>query len=103
MADDLWRIREQINRHAGERAQNLASAITEQTLLEIHREMDGKKAVGVDGVTKESYSQGVKEKLEDLVSRMKREAYKPHASRRTYIDKQGSSKKRPLGISTVTS
>jgi group II intron reverse transcriptase/maturase len=30
---------------------------------------------------------------------MKREAYKPNASRRVYIDKPGSDKKRPLGIS----
>ena len=34
-----------------------------------------------------------------LPSRMKREAYKPQASRRVYIDKPGSGKKRPLGIS----
>ena len=99
MAYDLWRIREQVNRHAGERAQNLASAITVETLQEIHEDMDGKKAVGIDGVSKGDYSEGVEEKLEDLVGRMKREAYKPQASRRVYIDKPGSSKKRPLGIS----
>lgn len=99
MAGDLWRIREQINGHAGERAQNLASAITVETLHEIHEDMDGKKAVGIDGVSKGGYSEGITEKLEDLVSRMKREAYKPQASRRMYIDKPGSSKKRPLGIS----
>ena len=61
--------------------------------------MDGKKAPGIDGVCKGDYSEGVTEKLEDLVDRMKREAYKPQASRRTYIDKPGSNKKRPLGIS----
>ena len=99
MAEDLWRIREQLSRHEGERAQNLASAITVDALLEIHEEMDGKKAVGIDGVSKWDYSEGVDEKLEDLVSSMKSEAYKPHASRREYIDKPGSNKKRPLGIS----
>ena len=99
MAEDLWRIREQINRHPGERAQNLASAITVDALREIHEDMDGKKAYGIDGVSKGDYSEGVEEKLEDLVSRMKREAYKPQASLRVYIDKQGSDKKRPLGIS----
>ena len=99
MAEDLWRIREQVNRHAGERAQNLASAITVDTLREIHEDMDGKKAYGIDGVSKGNYSEGVEDRLEDLVSRMKREAYRPRASRRTYIYKPGSDKKRPLGIS----
>jgi len=99
LAYELERIREQINRHAGERAQNLASGITVGLLMDIHKGMDGKKAVGVDGVSKEDYSEGIADKLEDLVCRMKRETYKPNASRRKYIDKPGSNKKRPLGIS----
>jgi len=96
---ELERIREQRNRHVGERAQNLACGITEGLLLEIHKDMDRNKAPGIDGVRKEDYSEGVADKLEDLVARMKREAYKPHASRRTYIEKPGSDMKRPLGIS----
>jgi group II intron reverse transcriptase/maturase len=99
LAYGFERISEQINRHEGERAQNLASGITIELLMKIHGEMDGNKAAGIDGIRKEDYSVGIAEKLEDLISRMKREAYKPHASRRTYIDKPGSSKKRPLGIS----
>lgn len=99
MAYELERIMEQINRHAGERVQNLASGITVDWLLGIHEYMDGKKAAGVDGVSKAEYSEGVTEKLENLVTRMRREAYKPNVSRRVYIDKPGSSKKRPLGIS----
>lgn len=99
MAIELLRISEKINRHIGERAQNLASGITVELLMEIHKDMDGKKAVGVDGISKWDYSEGIAEKLEDLVLRMKRESYKPQASRRTYIDKPGSDKKRPLGIS----
>jgi group II intron reverse transcriptase/maturase len=96
---ELERIREQVNRHEGERIQNLASNITTNLLMEIHTETDGRKAPGIDGVRKKDYSEDITNNLEDLVSRMKREAYKPHASRRTYIDKPGSSKKRPLGIS----
>ena len=99
MAIELLRILEQVNRHSGERAQNLACGITAGLLEEIHEDMDRNKAPGIDGVRKEDYSEGVTEKLEDLVSRMKREAYKPQASRRTYIDKPGSDAKRPLGIS----
>ena len=99
MAYELERIIEQVNRHEGERIQNLASGITVEMLLGIHEYMDGKKAVGIDGVSKAEYSEGITGKLEDLVDRMKREAYKPNESRRVYIDKPGSSKKRPLGIS----
>jgi group II intron reverse transcriptase/maturase len=99
LAYELERIVEQINRHKGERIQNLASVITVDMLYGIHEDMDGKKAVGIDGVSKADYSDGIDEKLEDLVSRMKREAYKPNLSKRTYIDKPGSRKKRPLGIS----
>lgn len=99
MAYELERIMEQIDRHRDGRIQNLASAITADMLAEIHEDMDGKKAVGIDGISKADYSEGLKDKLEDLVSGMKREAYKPQASRRVYIDKAGSSKKRPLGIS----
>ena len=99
MAIELLRISEQISRHAGERAQNLACAITVELLEEIHADMDGSKAAGIDGVRKGDYSEGIAEKLESLVARMKREAYKPQASRRVYIEKPGSDKKRPLGIS----
>jgi group II intron reverse transcriptase/maturase len=95
----LEKIREQVNRHEGEPAQNLASAIDVPLLMEIHRTMDKRKAVGIDGISKEDYSEGIDTKLEDLISRMKREAYKPNASRRVYIDKPGTNKKRPLGIS----
>lgn len=89
----------QVHRHAGQKAQNLASNISVEVLLAIHRGVDGKKAPGIDGVTKADYQVDIRTKLEALVDRMKREAYKPKASRRTYIDKPGSNKKRPLGIS----
>ena len=78
---------------------NLASAINKPTLAEIHKDMDGKKAVGVDGVDKWEYQEQLDENLDQLVARMKNGSYRPHPSRRTYIDKPGSTKKRPLGIS----
>ena len=99
MAYELERIRDQVYMHAGERVQNLASAITVELLEEIHAMMDGSKAPGIDGVRKKDYAEGIEDKLEDVISRMKREAYKPNASRRTYIEKPGTDKKRPLGIS----
>ena len=38
------------------------------------------------------------ENIEDLVARMKRQAYKPLPARRVYIPKPGTTDKRPLGI-----
>ena len=99
MIEELKRIGELVNRHKGQKAQNLASYINADTLFAIHLDMDGGKAPGIDGVRKEDYSEGVAEKLDDLVTRLKRGSYKPNDSRRVYIDKPGSNKKRPLGIS----
>jgi group II intron reverse transcriptase/maturase len=81
------------------KVQNLASYINENTLKSIHKKMDGRKAKGVDGVAKETYSVSLKENVRTLVKRMKDGSYYPHPSRRTYIPKDGSKKMRPLGIS----
>ena len=61
--------------------------------------LPGKRAVGVDGVTKEEYGKNLEANLQDLSGRLKRMAYKPQAKRRSYIPKPGSEKGRPLGIS----
>jgi len=97
--EQLRRIGEQVHRHAGHKAQNLASNINRETLAAIHEKMDGKKAPGIDGVRKEDYAGNLTENLVNLVIRMNCGSYKPNESRRTYIEKPGSNKKRPLGIS----
>ena len=61
--------------------------------------LDGDKAVGVDGVTKEQYGDDLEENLRDLADRLKRMGYRPRPRRRSYIPKPGSEKGRPLGIS----
>ena len=96
---ELLKIKEHVEKAEGTRVQNLASAINTQTLTAVHKRMSGRKAVGVDGVNKETYGRQLEKNVEELVGRMKREAYRPKPSRRVYIDKPGSKKKRPLGIS----
>ncbi len=96
---ELLKIKERVEKAEGTRAQNLASAINSQTLTAAHRRMSGRKAVGVDGISKETYGGQLDKNVEELVTRMKRESYKPKPSRRVYIDKPGSKGKRPLGIS----
>jgi RNA-directed DNA polymerase len=63
--------------------------------------LDGRKATGVDGVTKEEYGRDLEEKLRELSERLKRMGYRPGPKRRSYIPKPGSEKGRPLGISNL--
>jgi group II intron reverse transcriptase/maturase len=78
---------------------NISGQINKTTLLESCRELNGKKAVGVDGVTKEEYVKNLEENISKLSEKLRRDSYNPKPSRRVMIDKVGSSKKRPLGIS----
>ena len=59
--------------------------------------MDGKKAVGIDGVTKDMYEEKLDDNLKDLVQRLKRKAYKPKPARRIEIPKENG-RFRPLSI-----
>ena len=81
------------------KVQNLASYINKETLIASHKQMDKKKAKGIDNISKEDYSKKLEENITNLVERMKNGSYRPNATRRTYIPKDGSNKMRPLGIS----
>jgi group II intron reverse transcriptase/maturase len=66
----------------------------------MHQTIDGRKAVGVDGVQKEEYSKKLEENIDCLVKKLKQDSYQPKPSRRVRIPKPGSKgKTRPLGIS----
>ncbi len=70
----------------------------EGSLAGCFHELDGKKAVGIDGVDKDEYGRELNENLENLVARMKRMAYRPGPVREVLIpkeDKPGAV--RPLG------
>lgn len=71
--------------------------INTDLLKECHREMDGRKAVGIDGVTKEGYEKNLEENLTNLVERLKSRSYKPKPARRVEIPK-GNGRTRPLSI-----
>ena len=77
---------------------SLAHLINEESIIECHKEMENGKAAGVDSITKEEYAENLEQNVSELISRMKKHTYKPQPARRTYIDKPGTNKKRPLGI-----
>ena len=58
---------------------------------------DGRKASGVDGISKTDYAEGLEDRLSDLSNRLRRLGYRPQPSRRVYIPK-GDGRYRPLGI-----
>lgn len=76
---------------------SIGHLINEDLLKHCHEKMDGDKAVGIDGVTKEEYGRNLDENLHNLVNRLKRKAYKPKPARRVEIPKDNG-KTRPLSI-----
>lgn len=77
---------------------NIGHVVDLDLLRECYRQLDRKKAVGIDGVTKASYGEKLEENLQDLLARIRRNAYKPKASRLVEIPKEDGST-RPLAIS----
>lgn len=71
--------------------------INEEMLRACHKELDGNKAVGIDGQSKTEYEEKLDENIADLVGRLKRKAYHPQAVLRVNIPKSNG-KTRPLGI-----
>jgi retron-type reverse transcriptase len=72
--------------------------INEESLLTCFHELDGRKAIGIDGIDKASYGENLDENLHDLIDRMRRMAYIPGAVRQVLIPKEGKSgATRPLG------
>ncbi len=74
----------------------------EESRAACFHELDGNKAVGIDGVTKTQYGEHLDENLQDLVARMKRMTYRPQPIRQALIPKEGpAGSTRPLGISVL--
>lgn len=56
---------------------SLYHLINAELLKQCHRELDGKKAVGIDKVTKEEYGKQLESNIADLVQRLRNKSYKP--------------------------
>lgn len=77
---------------------SLVQLLNEENLKQCHHELPKGKATGVKGVTKEEYGNDLDKNIKRLVQRLKKKAYRPVPVKRTYINKPGTKKKRPLGI-----
>ena len=98
METKLLRIAELAKSYPKLKFTSLAHLLNEQSLIQCHHELPNKKATGVNGTTKEHYSEHLKENIKDLINRLKSKSYRPVPVRRMYIPKPNSNKKRPLGI-----
>lgn len=76
---------------------SIGHLVNKELLEECHEKMDGEKAVGMDGITKEEYGRNLEENLEKLVERLKKKSYRPKPARRVGIPKDNG-KTRALSI-----
>ena len=97
MGTKLGRIEEMSAKNPKMIFTSLYHLINEDLLRECHEQIDGRKAVGIDFVTKAEYEVKLAENLKGLVTRLKEKSYKPQPSRRVYIPK-ANGEKRPIGM-----
>lgn len=76
---------------------SLGHLINREMLKSCHTQMDGTKAVGIDGITKEEYGRSLKENINALIECLKKKSYKPKPARLVEIPKDNG-KMRPLSI-----
>lgn len=101
MSTDLKRIGERACKQPNVVFSSLYHHITDvDNLRECYHLLDDDKAPGVDGVNRQQYGQDLEVNLKELSRRLNQLGYRPKPSRRSYIPKPGSERKRPLGISS---
>jgi RNA-directed DNA polymerase len=70
---------------------SLMHHFTMDNLRACFESLDAKKAVGVDGITKAIYGQGLEANLQDLHRRLHQMSYRPKPVRRVEIPKEDGS------------
>ena len=60
---------------------NLGHMICVEGLRELYRQLDGTKAIGIDGITKGRYGAKLEENLSELIKRIRRGQYQPKPAR----------------------
>ncbi|MFN8791396.1 MAG: reverse transcriptase domain-containing protein [Bdellovibrionales bacterium] len=78
---------------------NLMKHINMETLHEAYKAIDGKKALGVDQVSKSEYGRNLEANLSDLLKRVSNGSYRPLPKREVLIPKSNG-KMRPIAIAS---
>ncbi len=68
-----WLSSKDINKKFG----NLMHLFNEESLATCYHELDKKKAIGIDGVSKLDYGEKLQDNIQNLVTKMKSMSYKP--------------------------
>ena len=100
MSTPLLRVVERARREPEGRFHSLAHLMDVPALERAFHRLRGNAAVGVDGVSKAEYEQGLEGNLEDLHRRLRTKRYRHQPLRRVHIPK-GGGRTRPIGISAV--
>lgn len=77
---------------------NLGHVLDKTLLREQYEKLDGRKAIGIDGISKADYGNNLNANLENLIRKIRSGTYKPKPSRLVEIPKEDGST-RPLAIS----
>ena len=96
----LERVRLAARRGKQERFTSLLHHINPEMLRAAFYALKRDAAPGIDGVTWETYEQGLDHRIDDLHTRVQTGAYRAQPSRRSYIPKEDGSK-RPLAVTAL--
>jgi group II intron reverse transcriptase/maturase len=98
MLTGLSRIGQLVEANPDRKQRALMHYVNKETLKEEHKRQETGKASGIDKVTKTAYDKELDRNLEELVRQMKQFSYRPQPVKRVYIEKEGKTELRPLGI-----
>lgn len=71
--------------------------LNEEMLLKCHKELNGKKATGLDGISKADYEENLEENIKELAKELQNMSFIPSPAKRVYIPK-ANGKVRGLAI-----
>lgn len=102
MSTKLQKVMERARQDPRARFNSLAHLLDEEALGRAFGRIRSDAATGVDGVTKDEYGRALEQNLRDLHERLRTGRYRHQAIRRVHIPKgPGSTKTRPIGVSTI--